>query len=255
MKLKLWSLILFCSFSILSKAQTGTVIFNVAPLQAIIKIDNQLLKPAEIGQPKTSLELAAGTYEVQIWSFGMVLHKQNINVVANDTTMVGVALKPTEAYQVYKKELGIYDVERAKVVGKQLPVMITAGITTAATLSYATARILKLNELEGALESYKTNYENNFDSEALRNNRNSYEKTQEEFNEKRQSYHLFTTIGGTVSLGLWSYSFYKIKKGMSGVKKPIFNDTNPLSNVRLDLKNERVALGNDIPAFSIYYQF
>lgn len=255
MKLKLLSLILFCSFSILSKAQTGTVIFDVAPLQATIKINNQLLQPAEIGQPKTSIELSTGNYDVQIWSFGMILHKQSITVVTNDTTMVSVALKPTTEYVVYQKELGIYDTERTKIIGKQLPVIITAGVTTAATLSYATAGIIKLSELGRALDANKFGYENTISGEGVVGYRTSYEDLTDEFKSRRNNLYLFSAIGGTVSLGLWRYASHKIKKGLVGVKKPVFNDTNPLSNVNFDLKNETVVMGSDIPAISIYYKF
>ncbi|MFK7950189.1 MAG: hypothetical protein AB8G11_21545 [Saprospiraceae bacterium] len=256
MKIKLLNLILFCFLTQFLKAQDkGTVIFNVAPLEAIIKINNQTLRPANIGEPKTSIQLGSGEYKVQVWSFGMQLQETTISVTYGDTSSVNIALKPTKEYMVYRDELTAYKEAQSAIIAKQLPAIITSSIVTGTIISYAFSSISKLNKLENRLEIMRTGYNDAINPNTLDEFEKNYYDTRDEFNQNRKNYYLYTVIGSSVSLGLWGFTAYRLKKGFDGLNKPIFNDTNPLSKVNVNLKTERMAFENAFPSLSFSYQF
>ena len=235
MKSKILCLILFCCIAQYAKAQDkGTVIFDVAPLQATIKIDNQLLKPAEIGQPKTSIQLTPGVYKVQIWSFGMELYEEDVIVKANDKVLVAKVLKMSVDYAHFNKEMDAYSSRKRKIIlddnFKYVPIVFGSFCIVQTGIN-----LPLINRYKRDVQYYQGLHDVTYNPKRADQNRLNYDEALRKYNNMTRFQTGINYVGFPLLVGLGTYSIIKIKKKINESEKPIFEDSSPFSNIDVNI--------------------
>ena len=233
------TLFFFCFLYQFSVAQNkGTVVFDVAPLEAIIKIDNQLLRPAKIGDSKTKININEGTYKVEIWAFGMIPYEQDIIVKTKDTTVIAIVLKIRQDYLAYQEELNIHLEKRRQIwrinALRCLPASIVAGYYVTQT----NINLTKIDESKREALIYYNQRNDFINANAAADNRAMYELHRTAYDERVRFQKTLNYISIPVFSILTGYAvYYGIKRVKSIEPSPIFNDESPFTHVdfRLDI--------------------
>lgn len=250
MKLKISYLILFCCLVQYAKAQDkGTVIFDVAPLNATIKIDNQLLTPAAIGEPKTKIDLPIGTYKVQIWAYGMELYEEEVVIKSNDYTIVSAVLKPRKDYITYNKALDKYHDDKRKIRQDDKFKLIPFYLGMYCVMQTG-VNIPLINKYKNEANNLREKHPQLLLSQTLSESRSRYETLQRQHNNLVYLQRGINYVGVPAVIGLSSYAIYRFRQKYNMLEKPFFNDTIPFSNVDLDF-NIQPSLFNNYQNFSV----
>lgn len=251
MKSKFLCLILFCCFAQILKAQDkGMVIFNIAPLQATIKINDQLLKPAGIGQPKTSIELVPGKYKVEVWAFGMEYYEEDITVKASETITIAKILKIREDCTKYNTDVDAYYQARKEIRRDEKFRLIP--------FYFGIYCVLQTSVNLPLIKEYETRTKNLRSSHPIvvipllaSNNRVEYESYQRKYKTLTNFQYGINYIGVPIFLGLSGYVIYSVRNKYDLLEKPIFNDESPFSNVDFNFDIQPSLFENDQDYFIV----
>lgn len=222
--------------------EIGKVVFDVSPTSALIKINNQILSPAEIGEAKTSIELPYGSYKVEIWAYGMEMYEQEINIDSSEIINIATVLKPREDYVAFRKELDNFytnkRIARRRTITKNfmryIPTIVSGGY-------YLAQRTINLNAIDRHkrdAEYYSGLHDDFIDPDLAKINRQNYDFHKSEYDrianfQKTLNYIAIPTITILGGYGI-QYTIRTIKNSNPEVP-PVFSDESPFSSIDINL--------------------
>lgn len=230
-KLFLMAFCLGCLYSLQGQKEVELNII-VFPTNALIKIDDQLITK-EKGSSSQTVTLSVGKHIISLWSPSFSLVTDTIEIIEGKTNVYKKALRElSPEFKRHKEALEDYQTQKVKQVSMNTAVI--AG--NAALLWYLLdgTRVDKLNQIKSRAEQDKFLYESSIIAGTIEANRLNYERHVKEYEKKRDNLTLFRVIGIPVFLtsSYFSYRFLKkYNREKNELKKPVFNPTNPLTNL------------------------
>lgn len=220
-------LILSC-FSLFAMAQNGSVLLQIQPTHAIVRIDGVEHRNL------TRIELPPGKYTLEAWAPGYEYKKDTIEIFDGFVKYVAV-LTVSPALKLYSQQMDEYS--KAKVNNALLKSSIAvfnAGITTL-VLAYMPGDVKKHRD---AANAALDGYNNATNAAGVLESKARYESElglYEEGKDKRKKY-LYVALPSLAAMyGISVFAWAKIKKAPP---RPVLDAPNPFSTMDLRLVPE-----------------
>lgn len=205
--------------------KTGNVLIYAMPKNATMKLDG---KP--VVSSKLYYKVTPGIHKLESWTEGAYLRTDTFTIRSDQYLIKKVMFDYRPDYLEYKKELKKY--KKAVFISRTLPIMSSLIILGSSGITYMALNRRQQETLDSAIilkDKYEraltpveiADYKYQFNKK-----QSSYEKTINHMNQIRTFVLIFAPVAITTSTVIYLYS--------RKLKKPVYNDTNPLA--RLDLK-------------------
>lgn len=216
-------------------AAQQTVRFNVQPADAFVRIDGRVLDLRDT----TTIELAAGTYQAEIWAPGYTLNKRTVTVEEEDQTVTYTLRNRSAAYRDH--EDAVKD-RQARVVKRAIVDVSFLAATAGATYLAITGRNERLDELEATIATNAADYRAAVSPAELGQIRRDYEAAVSEHEDVQASHNLITVAATAVAV---TGAFFTVRRFFLGKRgeypRPVFTPDDPFdvldepAGVRLDV--------------------
>ncbi|PCJ86739.1 MAG: hypothetical protein COA57_05885 [Flavobacteriales bacterium] len=219
--------------------ETGKMIFNVKPSNAIIRLDTM-----KITKLLTPVSLNAGTYTVKVWAPKMKYYEGKLKVEPNKTKVFGKSLTYCDEYRTFKKQLNSYRLKN--IAFKYIPVISAVG--------YSTFGFLKLRKWDQEIDEYydkaseaKNNYENAISLNEIGKHKtdfNNYKSKYEKATKNYNNFIIYSCIGTDLIFGCFLW------RKASKLKKAKYKEDPKLSQWRFNINLSSKQTGNVTIAYN-----
>tara|TARA_R110001592_G_scaffold223583_1_gene479077 strand:+ start:1240 stop:1950 length:711 start_codon:yes stop_codon:yes gene_type:complete len=231
--IKAISILFFLLLTTLVYAQEkGSVFLSVFPKDAVIKLNDTLLKSHE------TYSLDTGNYTIKMWTPTREYVERNITIKPNQTTRLHEVLSYSTDYKAYQKKKRMYNIEM--ILTRYVPPMIITGVII------NTFSIKKsINEELNLANQTKDKYENEFNKDLVLQYKSEYNFHKAEYEKNIDNYNKNLIIGGAIILASATLEYLSFK-----LKKPEYKEKVLLSSFGLNNYNNKLS-----PSISLTYKF
>lgn len=218
--------------SIAFSQEKGSVFLSVFPTNAVIRLNDSLLKSHE------TYLLDTGSYNIKMWSPTREYVERTFNIQAEKTTRLHEVLTASDDYKKFKMNTFIFHVEKTFI--RYVP-PIVLGISIFTTLSYKN----DMNKEYELANTAKSNYDNAFIKDDLLSYKNSYEEHRNAYDNNVKKYNTGLIVSGVLVLSTAALQYLSFK-----LKKPVYTEKVLLSSITFDSYNNNI-----VPSISLAYKF
>lgn len=219
-------ILLFSCFALTAFAQTGALILQVQPTNAIVRLNGKEYKNL------TKVEVPAGVYTIEAWAPGREYLKDTIEVFANAFVKYDTILTVSSAYKVYSQQMSEYSrIKTNNGILKGSIVVFNAGIT-AVVLAIMPGNVRQHRD---AANTALNSYNNTTGVLGLNEFKAEYDREMalyEDGKEKRKKYLYVALPSLAAAYGISVFAWTRIKKAPP---KPVLDAPNPFANMDLRL--------------------
>jgi hypothetical protein len=229
--MRLFQVIIFILLSTTLTAQKGSLFLSVFPENAIIRMNDTLLKSHE------TYLLDTGTYNLKLWLPTREYVERSFNIQSDKTTRFHEVLSYSDEYKKFKRKTFLYHVDKI-VLRYVAPVVLGAYI-----YNIFPVRSKMIEQFDNA-NAVKENYENSINPADIIAYKSSYESFKKDYDKTVKEYNKRVLIGSglLITTGILYYVSYKIKK-------PVFEEKVLLSSFYLNSYNNTL-----IPSVALTYK-
>lgn len=212
--------------------EKGSVFLSVYPTDAIIRLNDSLLKSQQ------TYTLDTGNYNVKMWLPTREYVERTINIKEAQITRLHEVLSYSDDYKKYKRKKNMYVLDI--IFTRYLPPAMLG------TAIYTTLYFKKEmdSEFELATEA-KSNYENASLKGDLLTHKNTYNGHKDTYDKNVKLYNTGIIISSVLAVSSVALHYLSHK-----LKKPIFEEKTLLSSITLNNYNNQV-----YPSLSLTYKF
>ena len=224
-KILLLTLMVFSLF-ILSGQETGEVLFNVYPNNALVKINEQVYKVSD----QKTVTLVEGQHKIQVWAPKMEVYEEVINIVAGEKFIYKKGLSVlAPKYEAFREENS--KINFKKLINTSADILII-GLNIGATYYV-------FSESPGRLDRYKKDainaqerYQNALLYSELEDAENDYNIAKDQYDSGKNNHNKLEIPFLALTYGLSTYYLIRrLKKGK--IQRPKYEEQNPFANALL----------------------
>ncbi|MGE0561763.1 MAG: hypothetical protein AB7O47_08100 [Flavobacteriales bacterium] len=211
--------------------EKGAVFLSVFPENAIIRLNDSLLKSQQ------TYTLDTGNYNVKMWLPTREYVERTINIKEAQTTRLHEVLSYSDDYKKYLRKKRMYHLD--KIVMRYVP-PIALGYVIYNTISINN----KISDEKNLANEAKTRYENASDKQLLTTYKNEYSAHKTSYDENVDKYNKSIIIGSVLVISTAALQYFSYK-----LKKPEYTEKTLLSSFSLNSYNNQV-----IPSVMLTYK-
>lgn len=220
--------------------EKGSLFLNVFPKDAIIRMNDTLLKSQE------TYLLDTGNYSLKIWLPTREYVERTVNVQENKTTQLLEVLSYSDDYKKYKRKMTMYHIDKT-LMRYVSPIILAVFIQN----SLSTWKDLdeEVTTRYDLAITAKNNYDNGVFQDDLLVQKSSYEMRkaayEDKLNEYNDSRRNRMIIGGALIVTTAALEYLSFK-----LKKPEYQEKVLLSSFSVGSYNNQL-----VPSYSLTYKF